>query len=499
MSMKSRTSSGRSVESVCAPAKQRNKGPATKPRRISKYNTRSDLDENKMSDMRGNELEEEWEDEEDRMTEVSTKNKTDCGKRSDFKGLPFPTTQQYTQSIYASWEQACKTWKLSRQQYPIQKAHKESICNRVNSFQGRLRDVMKDMFEVTHDFHNGKYSEEYIKRKVVGLLPNKLHQKPDSQPGTGWFAHEWVKRAICKVFFMGRHPVAIKFPRKWDPVLHRAVAVVCGFMMYYLHKWKDGKRPNMDTRTGNKAGQKRVKRMNYFDVERFYRKQWSFMKRFRDSPAQRDWCAIRMSDLYTNCLKAVGQKPIDSDAESTDGDFARNDDDEFAVDEPTEEELARIRHRSVSASSFRDPEPPEDDLEAEDNPDMTPPADLDDDYDDGLGLDLKNIDGGLNHEGVGLEDLDDDDEDILGPSPRDSSQPAPDVDSDLPIRQNTANAQPAAGCSAPARACSDHPPKQKVEIVIKTSKLKVTGPAAPKGPRAALKSGRLKVVGAKQV
>ncbi|QRV92733.1 hypothetical protein RhiJN_20751 [Ceratobasidium sp. AG-Ba] len=492
-SAKSRSSVGRSL----APSKKYNKSNISKSRSRSKSNVGEDTP----SDAQASEIEEGWEDDDDdRKTEVSTKQKSDRGKRGDFKGVelelldltfsilvstlfrkvPFPTTQQYTQSIYASWDQACTTLKLSRQHNPIQKAHKESIRDRINSLRGCMRDVMKDLFEVVFGFPSGKYSEE------------EIIEKPDAEPGTGWFAHTWVERAICKVFFMGRHPVAVKFPTDWDLIPHRAVAIVCGFMMYYLDKWKQGKRPDADLPNGKQ----RVKRMTYFDIYPFYLKQWSFVKRFRDSPDQRDRCMVLLSDMYNNCLKAAGQTRVATDDESADKDSGANDEDEFAMDIPTKEELARVRRRSSTAGSVggsEQAELEEPNLDAEGHSIDRP------DYDE---------DDGLAHDGVGLGSLEEEDhelndEDILGPSSREPSESRLIGDSGKsstnahkPVPAAVVKNRLAEGRANSGHASNSTAAKQRMEIVINVSGTKQSASARPKGPgpRAARESGRLKVM-----
>lgn len=73
-------------------------------------------------------------------------------------------------------------------------------------------------------------------------------------------------------------------------------------MMYFLDKWKTGKFEKGGKQVIDSKGKPRVKRMNFYDVEPFYRKQWTFMKRFGASPDQAGRRDVLLSNMYNSCL-----------------------------------------------------------------------------------------------------------------------------------------------------------------------------------------------------
>ncbi|QRV83788.1 hypothetical protein RhiJN_11804 [Ceratobasidium sp. AG-Ba] len=308
---------------------------------------------------------------------------------------PFPATQTYIQLIHEAWGEAKVALKIRADKYPIEKGHKETLRHRVNSSHGHLRDHVRDQMENCFPFHDGSMTKQKIIEEVKRLLPHGLHQKPGSEPKTGYYAHPWIKRVIFKAFFVGRSPIGTEFPDDWNPIPLKVVAIVCGIMAYLVEPWADGKPPEVEDRGGRGKGVPRGPRMSFADVETKYREQYKFIKDMAKN-GQGDRRDILLYEMYTSCMKGSRVKRAAPDSTAIQSAERRDNRDMFVADQLSLEEQTRLANLKAAKEGLRSTQDAE--TEDEDEP-ATQPANEN----------LDEVGGGSNNElGWGDTNADDD-------------------------------------------------------------------------------------------
>ncbi|QRW08965.1 hypothetical protein RhiLY_07964 [Ceratobasidium sp. AG-Ba] len=281
---------------------------------------------------------------------------------------PFPSEQVYVQLIHQSWREAVNELKINPDKFPIDKGHKKTLRNRVNSSHGHLRDHVRDEMERQFPFHDGKMTEEEIAAEVERLLPHGIHQKPRSGPLVGWFGHPWIQRVILKAFFVGRSPIATSFNDDWNPIPMKVVAVVCAIMAFLVGQWTTGKLPVDPDHAPKGRGVPRGPRMTYTDVQEDYATQYKFLKDMgkTEQAERRDMLLYQM---YTDCMKSAAVKraiPLTVVKERA---KQYENSEMFAEDALSKEEQAQLarmkaaRHGSATGASVEEPA-----TDAEDEP-----------------------------------------------------------------------------------------------------------------------------------
>ncbi|QRW03549.1 hypothetical protein RhiLY_02548 [Ceratobasidium sp. AG-Ba] len=269
---------------------------------------------------------------------------------------PFPSEQVYVQLIHQSWREAVNELKINPDKFPIDKGHKKTLHNQVNSSHGHLRDHVRDEMERQFPFHDGKMTEEEIAAEVERLLPHGIHQKPRSGPLVGWFGHPWIQRVILKAFFVGRSPIATSFNDNWNPIPMKVVAVVCAIL------------PVDPDHAPKGRGVPRGPRMTYTDVQEDYATQYKFLKDMgkTEQAERRDMLLYQM---YTDCMKSAAVKraiPLTVVKERA---KQYENSEMFAEDALSKEERAQLacmkaaRHGSATGASVEEPA-----TDAEDEP-----------------------------------------------------------------------------------------------------------------------------------
>ncbi|QRV77261.1 hypothetical protein RhiJN_05276 [Ceratobasidium sp. AG-Ba] len=320
---------------------------------------------------------------------------------------PFPDTQKYVQLIHQSWAAAKVALKIHADKYPLDKGHKETLRQRVNSSHGHLRDHVRDQMENCFPFHDGSMTEQEIIDKVKRLLPHGIHQKPGSEPKTGYYGHPWIKRVIFKAFFVGRSPIGTKFPDDWNPIPLKIVAIVCGIMGFLVEQWIDGKLPEVEDRAGRGKGVPRGPRMSFADVETKYREQYKFLKDMAKN-GQGDRRDILLYEMYTSCMKGARVKRAASDSAEVQPVEQRDNRHMFVADHLSREERARLASLRAAKTGI----PAAQDREAESDDEHAPAAHSEDENGSGAG-------GGSDAE-LGWGDTNADD-DILAPTDKSRS------------------------------------------------------------------------------
>ncbi|QRW12423.1 hypothetical protein RhiLY_11422 [Ceratobasidium sp. AG-Ba] len=304
---------------------------------------------------------------------------------------PFPATQTYIQLIHEAWGEAKVALKIRADKYPIEKGHKETLRHRVNSSHGHLRDHVRDQMENCFPFHDGSMTKQKIIEEVKRLLPHGLHQKPGSEPKTGYYAHPWIKRVIFKAFFVGRSPIGTEFPDDWNPIPLKVVAI----MAYLVEPWADGKPPEVEDRGGRGKGVPRGPRMSFADVETKYREQYKFIKDMAKN-GQGDRRDILLYEMYTSCMKGSRVKRAAPDSTAIQSAERRDNRDMFVADQLSLEEQTRLANLKAAKEGLRSTQDAE--TEDEDEP-ATQPANEN----------LDEVGGGSNNElGWGDTNADDD-------------------------------------------------------------------------------------------
>ncbi|QRW01083.1 hypothetical protein RhiLY_00080 [Ceratobasidium sp. AG-Ba] len=226
---------------------------------------------------------------------------------------PFPDTQKYVQLIHQSWAAAKVALKIHADKYPLDKGHKETLRQRVNSSHGHLRDHVRDQMENCFPFHDGSMTEQEIIDKVKRLLPHGIHQKSN-----------WNQ-----------------IPDDWNPIPLKIVAIVCGIMGFLVEQWIDGKLPEVEDRAGRGKGVPRGPRMSFADVETKYREQYKFLKDMAKN-GQGDRRDILLYEMYTSCMKGARVKRAASDSAEVQPVEQRDNRHMFVADHLSREERARL-------------------------------------------------------------------------------------------------------------------------------------------------------------
>ncbi|KAF8602508.1 hypothetical protein BDV93DRAFT_557510 [Ceratobasidium sp. AG-I] len=207
----------------------------------------------------------------------------------------FKPSNKAAQIMKQCWDNARIELKISKNTFPFTDQHLQ-IKSRLNSYRGRVRDK---------------------------LLPYIIN--PNAPPGTGQYQHSCLETAVYLAFFMGKYNIDVKFPNFCKKLPLKAIAFVCAMTQYIIELFKTGKH---------------VKEKMEFDTLRgHYIVHITSLEAFAMS-AQKVHCELVQHRLYTRAMVSAGAEIPQVAPSARNDTLSAND---FAVDEPTEEELAELR------------------------------------------------------------------------------------------------------------------------------------------------------------
>ncbi|CAE6467646.1 unnamed protein product [Rhizoctonia solani] len=242
--------------------------------------------------------------------------------------------------IKEMWETAVRKQKEKLKNFLFCDKVFEAVKDRIHSFCGRLRGTVLVAGGGLLNAYGLKGcsqgSAEAIK-VIDSILPHGVHVKPGSQRGYGFFQHEFILEAIYQILFTGRHPLGRRYPEKFQVFPPRLVTLTCSITHGVLDKYK------LEPRTGNKN---KDEQLSLADVLSYYKIHRKTMKLFELN--QNDRFKIVLPLLSQRCFERAG---IDQSAPVVQPRaFKALTAEDFAHDEPTEEEIALLRLPTKTAN-----------------------------------------------------------------------------------------------------------------------------------------------------
>ncbi|CAE6498606.1 unnamed protein product, partial [Rhizoctonia solani] len=205
----------------------------------------------------------------------------------------------------------------------------QAIRARVNSFRSRLRDKLKPTIATVYKLVADELTPEEAKKKIAALFPHTFHTKVGAAKGRGHFQRGFLQQAVFEAYFTGLNPVAISFPKLFDPMPLEAIALVLSVIKWVIHQHETGKYVKT--------------KMSFEMLREYYTELMKSLKAFQTGK-QADRCAIVQKTLYVRSMELAG-RPVDKGEAEPTGNVLGDDD--FAEDIPTEEELKMLGRGST--------------------------------------------------------------------------------------------------------------------------------------------------------
>ncbi|KAJ1299551.1 hypothetical protein OPQ81_007345 [Rhizoctonia solani] len=204
-------------------------------------------DKNEIKDGSNTEGEDEDEDEEGededsnhKSTKTTVKKKAGRGKMKDFTGKVkkmvdyttihvcakllvsgmFCLPHEYKATVNKCWVWAADEYKVDYQapKYKIQKAHRQLIRNRVNSFHSRICDRLKLAIASTYELLIVRRTPVDAQKHIASLLPNVFHTKVGAKKGTRHFQHDYLQDAVFEAYYTGNNPIGLTYSKWFNPM-----------------------------------------------------------------------------------------------------------------------------------------------------------------------------------------------------------------------------------------------------------------------------------------
>ncbi|KAG8741524.1 hypothetical protein FRC11_014733, partial [Ceratobasidium sp. 423] len=289
------------------------------------------------------ESETEGEDEEDgdgKSTKKPSKGNAWCRKTKDFtskvkKMVDFATIclcaklsttgmfclpDEYKALINKCWVQAADEYHVDYRssKYKIWKAHRQTICDQVNSFhsciQDRLRSAIVRTYQLLGEGRTPKEAEEHI----AGLLPNVFHTKVSAKKGVGHFQHNYLQDVIFEAYYTGNNPIGLDYSKLFHLMPLEAIALI---------RWviKNHETSKYDTSNW----------MTFKKLQEYYDELMELLRAFQKGK-QKDWCNIVWKSFYVRSMEQAGHPVVEQEVKPVMNILK---DDDFSEDIPTMEEL----------------------------------------------------------------------------------------------------------------------------------------------------------------
>ncbi|CAE7224569.1 unnamed protein product [Rhizoctonia solani] len=242
----------------------------------------------------------------------------------------FVPPREYKALVAKSWGRAAAEYGVDagNAKYTLQKAHKQAIRARVNSFRSRIRDRLKPAAASVYRLISDGRTNEEAKEYVRGLFPHGYHTKVGAPPGTGHFQHSFLEEAIFESYYTGNNPVGIVYEKWFDPMPLEAIGFVCAVIRWVIQQHETGKYVKI--------------KMSFEKLREYYDEVMESLRAFRTGK-QSQRCVVVQSMLYVRSMEKAGRSVLEEQpkpAETT----LREDD--FAEDVPTAEELKLLARGS---------------------------------------------------------------------------------------------------------------------------------------------------------
>ncbi|CUA69804.1 hypothetical protein RSOLAG22IIIB_08731 [Rhizoctonia solani] len=245
----------------------------------------------------------------------------------------FCSAQEYKSIVKRCWARAAAEYGVDHRKpkYALDKKHKQAIRSRVNSFRSRIRDRLRaSIANVYKLLVDDRLSPEEAKRRTKRWFPHGFHTKDGAPRGTGHFQHEYLQDAVFETFYTGHNPVGIVYAKWFDPMPLEAIALVCAVIRWVIHQHETGKYVKA--------------RMSFEKLREYYEELMDSLTAFK-AGKQAERCEWVQETLHVVSMERAGCSVIEEGPKPVDTALQEDD---FAEDKPTADELKLISHRRRS-------------------------------------------------------------------------------------------------------------------------------------------------------
>ncbi|KAG8687191.1 hypothetical protein FRC11_007620 [Ceratobasidium sp. 423] len=149
-----------------------------------------------------------------------------CAKLSTM-GM-FCSPDEYKALVNKCWVQAADEYHVDYRssKYKIRKAHRQMICDQVNSFHSRIQDRLRSAIARTYQLLGEGRTPKEAEEHVAGLLPNVFHTKVGAKKGIGHFQHDYLQDTIFEAYYTGNNPIRLAYSKLFHPMPLEAIALI---------------------------------------------------------------------------------------------------------------------------------------------------------------------------------------------------------------------------------------------------------------------------------